>query len=264
VVSAIVPSLVAVGSGGVIGFVLGLIGGGGSILATPLLLYAVGVASPHVAIGTAAVAVAVNALIGLSAHARTTPIKWRCAAIFTLAGILGTGLGAELGKATDGKRLLALFGLTMIVIGMATLRSPTTPPREEVRLTWATARQLVPSLLAVGLAVGLASGFFGIGGGFLIVPGLMLATGMEMSSAVAASLVAVSAFGLTTAISYASAGLVDWRVAGLLIGGGLVGGFAGTATTRRLTGHKDALRRVFAAIVIVTGGLITALNVGRT
>jgi hypothetical protein len=262
VVGALAPAALAVGSGGVIGFVLGLIGGGGSILAVPLLLYAVGVASPHVAIGTAAVAVAANALIGLTAHARTTVIKWRCAAVFTAAGILGTALGAELGKATDGKRLLALFGLVMIGVGAAMLRPPTAPPRDEVRLNWASAGQLVPRLIAAGLAVGFVSGFFGIGGGFLIVPGLMLATGMSMASAVAASLVAVTAFGLTTAVSYTAAGLVDWWVAALLIGGGLIGGIAGAGATKRLASHRNALRFAFAGLVMTVGAAIAVANAG--
>ena len=83
------PALLAVGSGGLIGLVLGLVGGGGSILAVPLLVYVVGVPSPHVAIGTAAFAVAVNAALGLAAHARLGTVKWRCALVFAAAGIAG-------------------------------------------------------------------------------------------------------------------------------------------------------------------------------
>ena len=88
--------LLAFVSGGLIGVVLGLVGGGGSILAVPLLVYLVGVASPHAAIGTAAVAVAANAVAGLIGHARAGTVKWRCAAVFTVAGVIGAAIGASL------------------------------------------------------------------------------------------------------------------------------------------------------------------------
>ena len=107
-------TLAALASGGVIGLILGLVGGGGSILAVPLLIYVVGVGSPHAAIGTAAVAVTVNALASLVGHARAGRVKWRCASVFAVSGMIGAALGAELGKAFDGKRLLVLFGLLMI------------------------------------------------------------------------------------------------------------------------------------------------------
>ena len=83
------PAVLAVGSGGLIGLILGLVGGGGSILAVPLLVYIVGVASPHVAIGTGAIAVAVNAAFSLVAHARLGTVKWRCAFVFAASGIAG-------------------------------------------------------------------------------------------------------------------------------------------------------------------------------
>ena len=103
--------------GALIGFTLGLIGGGGSILAVPLMVYAVGVPNPHVAIGTSALAVAINALIGLAQHARAGTVKWRCAGIFASCGVVGAFLGAGLGKAMDGQRLLLLFALLMIGVG---------------------------------------------------------------------------------------------------------------------------------------------------
>ncbi|MDO9489376.1 MAG: TSUP family transporter, partial [Sphingomonadaceae bacterium] len=87
-----IEMLLTLASGGVIGLVLGLVGGGGSILAVPLLVYVVGVASPHAAIGTAAVAVAANALVGLAGHARAGRVKWRCAAVFAAAGVVGAAL----------------------------------------------------------------------------------------------------------------------------------------------------------------------------
>lgn len=248
-----VASLLALGSGGLIGLILGLIGGGGSILAVPLLVYAVGKSSPHVAIGTAAFAVALNAAASLGLHARRAPIRWPCAVVFSAAGVGGALAGAALGKMIDGQKLLALFGLLMIVVGSVMLWPKPRTGLPSAWLTRATARRLLPRLLALGAAVGVLSGFFGIGGGFLIVPGLILAADMELPEAASASLVAVTAFGVASASSYAWSGLIDWPVATLLVAGGLVGAIAGAKANAVLGRRKGALARVFAWFVIAAG-----------
>ena len=107
----------AVGSGGVVGLMLGLLGGGGWILAAPLLLYIVGVSSPHVAIGTSALTVSANAIANLAGHALKGHIWWSCAIVFAAVGTVGALAGCSLGKAMDGQRLLFLFAFLMIVIG---------------------------------------------------------------------------------------------------------------------------------------------------
>jgi hypothetical protein len=246
----------AIASGGVIGLILGLVGGGGSILAVPLLIYIVGIGSPHAAIGTAAVAVTANALASLIGHARAGRVKWRCAGVFAVSGMIGAAIGAELGKAVDGKRLLVLFGLLMIGVGLSMLRKRRTAEAPDVRLTRDSAATLLPRLVPVGLGVGLAAGFFGIGGGFLIVPGLILATAMPLPYAIGTSLVIVSALGLTTAMSYAMSGLVDWTITGLLVTGGVGGTVAGIVLGRVLGTRKGLLECGFAAVVIAVGGYV--------
>ncbi|MGX7951433.1 sulfite exporter TauE/SafE family protein [Tsuneonella sp. HG249] len=243
-------------SGALIGFVLGLVGGGGSILAVPLLVYVVGMQSPHAAIGTAAVAVALNAAAGLAGHARSHNVKWPCALVFGGAGVLGAALGAEIGKAIDGAALLAAFGGLMIVVGALMLRGRKGGSDPAVRLTAATARHLMPRLAGYGLAVGLMAGFFGIGGGFLIVPGLIVATAMPIGVAVGTSLVVVTALGATTAGSYALSGYVDWTLVGWLVAGGVAGSVAGRVAGKRLAGRKNLLERGFAATVIAVGGVV--------
>ncbi|MFN4096335.1 MAG: sulfite exporter TauE/SafE family protein, partial [Sphingomonas sp.] len=238
--------------------VLGLVGGGGSILAVPLLVHVVGVGSAHAAIGTAAVAVAANALAGLVGHARAGTVKWRCGLLFAVAGVAGAAAGAELGKAMDGQRLLLLFGLLMITIGLSMFRKRRGVEQPDVRLTRSTARHLVPRLVPAGLAVGLASGFFGIGGGFLIVPALIAATRMPLTYAAGTSLVVVSALGATTAGSYALSGYVDWRIAGLMLLGGVAGAMAGIVLGKRLAARKGLLEKLFAIVVIAVGGYIVA------
>lgn len=251
-IGAFAPAALALGSGAAIGVVLALIGGGGSILAVPLLVYLVGMPSTHAAVGTAALAVAANATVSLGLHARRTRIHWPCAAVFSVAGVGGAFLGAALGKATDGEKLLALFGLVMILVGTLMLRSQRTGG-DDVWLTRASARRLVPRLVGLSAGVGMLSGFFGIGGGFLIVPGLMMATGMSLQAAASASLIAVAAFGLASASSYAWSGLVDWPVAGLLVAGGVAGAMLGARANAALARQKGILTRLFAGFVIAAG-----------
>jgi len=234
-------------AGGAVGFTLGLVGGGGSILAVPLMVYLVGVRDPHVAIGTSALAVAANALIGLTNHARKRNVKWRCAATFAMAGVAGAWIGTLFGKSMDGQKLLALFALLMLVVAGLMLRTRGREGDPAVVLN----RGNAPKLLGSGAATGFLSGFFGIGGGFLVVPGLIASTGMPILFAVGSSLVAVSAFGLTTALSYASSGLINWPLAVVFIGGGAVGSLFGTRLATRLSDRKGALNLVLAALIIV-------------
>jgi uncharacterized protein len=242
---ALIQSALAVASGSLVGLSLGLVGGGGSILAVPLLVYVVGVANPHVAIGTSAVAVAANAAANLFSHHRAGNVIWRSALVFAAAGIAGAFGGATLGRMVDGQKLLAAFAvLMMVVAGLMLWRRPAARGKA-VEFN----RQAVPQLVLVGLATGALSGFFGIGGGFLIVPGLMLATGMPILYAIGSSLVAVTAFGATTAASYAVAGAADWPIAGLFLAGGMLGGFAGTRAAHVLASRRDYLNKVFATLI---------------
>jgi uncharacterized membrane protein YfcA len=233
-------------SGALVGFSLGLVGGGGSILAVPLMVYVVGVPEPHVAIGTSAIAVAANAAVNLSNHARGGTVQWSCALTFATAGIFGALLGSIFGKMLDGQKLLALFALLMLVIAVLMLKTRARIGLPDVQMSWAN----MPAIVGLGVATGTLSGFFGIGGGFLIVPALMLATGMSIMNAVSSSLVAVTAFGLTTAASYAWSGLIAWGLAGLFIAGGLAGGLLGTHLARHLSARRGALNTVFAAVII--------------
>ena len=243
-------SLLAAGSGSIVGLVLGLVGGGGSILAVPLLVYVVGVSSPHVALGTSALAVSVSALGNLPGHWRAGHVKWRCGVVFPGAGVLGAAAGSTAAKALDGEKLLALFGIVMVIVGVLMLRQPKAASDPDVHLSSETARELLPLLLGIGFGVGLFSGFFGIGGGFLIVPGLILATGMPLIFAIGTSLVAVGAFGAATATSYAVSGLIDWPLAALFVVGGIAGGVAGVSCGKALATRKQALERVFSILVI--------------
>jgi uncharacterized protein len=248
---------VALLCGALVGFSLGLIGGGGSILAVPLLLYVVGVKSAHVAIGTSALAVGVNALINLIGHWRRGNVNWPCAAVFAGAGVLGAYGGSTLGKQVDGSRLMILFALVMFAVGFAMLRPQAGGGDAGVRINL----NIAVRLIGVGLVAGVISGFFGIGGGFLIVPGIMLGSGMPILNAIGSSLLSVGAFGMTTAANYAASGLIDWHVAAEFIMGGVLGGLLGIGFAVRLGQHRHALSRLFAAVVFVVASYVLVRTV---
>ncbi|QCG99119.1 sulfite exporter TauE/SafE family protein (plasmid) [Azospirillum sp. TSA2s] len=250
--------LLTILSGSLVGFSLGLIGGGGSILAVPLLLYVVGVPDPHVAIGTSALAVAVNAFANLAQHARAGTVKWPCAATFAASGVVGAFVGSSLGKSVNGEGLLFLFALVMVVVGISMLRGRGSEGDPTVRIN----KSIAVRLVGIGFLTGAVSGFFGIGGGFLIVPGLLLGSGMAVINAIGSSLFSVGTFGLTTAANYALSGLVDWTVAGLFIAGGVVGGFAGMKAAVGLSTRKGALTQVFAGVLFTVAAYMLYRNVG--
>lgn len=239
--------LTAALSGVVIGIFLTVFGGGGSVLAAPLLLYFVGVTDAHLAIGTSAAGVAATAMINLFGHWWNGRIKWPCALVFGAAGLVGSIIGSTIAKMIDGQSLLVAFSVAMAAIGLSMFRKPASEGDPNVHITW----QFTAKLLPVGLLVGFAAGFFGIGGGFLIVPGLMLATGMPITAAAASSLVSVAIFGTATAGNYALAGWVDFRLTGLLVVGGLIGGLIGNRLIGVLANRLSLGRKLFAALIIV-------------
>lgn len=241
-------------SGGVVSMLLTVFGGGGSVLAVPLLLYVVGVRDPHTAIGASAAGVALNAMTGLMGHARDGRVKWPCATVFAAFGVVGALLGSSLAKRVDGQSLLVVFAIAMALVGLAMLRPAKAVDRVEVRLT----RRMAPALAVSGVGVGAASGFFGIGGGFLIVPGLTTATGMTLAAAQASSLLSVAAFGATTSLNYAASGLIDWTIVGAMAVGGLVGARAGQPLARRLAVKAELARRLFAGLILLVAAYVAA------
>lgn len=240
-------SLLGVLAGALVGFTLGLFGGGGSILAVPLLVHLVGVADAHIAIATSAVAVAANALISLILHARHGTVQWRYAALYCATGIFGAWIGAAVGKAVDGSHLLTLFAGLMVIVSVTMFRRRNIVNAPLAAFTPGNTSKV----LAMGAGTGTVSGFFGIGGGFLIVPGLMLTTGMATINAVGTSLVAIVAFGMTTAASYSLSGYVDWLLALVFVAGGALGAVAGCSLVHTLKRYQTLLNTSFAALVLL-------------
>ena len=243
----------AAGVGGaLIGFLLAVFGGGGSVLATPLLLYVVGVRDPHVAIGTSAAAVSANALAGLAMQARAGRVKWPCATVFAAAGLAGALAGAAIAKRIDGEVLMIWFAAAMAAVALSMIWPRAGQGDPDVRLNRAITLKLAP----IGAVTGLAAGFFGIGGGFLIAPGLMAASGMTLANAAASSLISVALFGAATSASYAASGLIDVPLFIALVVGGMIGTVAGAPVARRLAGQAALARRIFGVMILATAGWI--------
>ena len=239
-------TIAALFSGTVIGFLLGLLGGGGSILGTPMLVYVVGIADTHLAIGTSALAVSVSAFLNLVGHARTSRIWWRSASVFAAVGAIGVIAGSRIAKVVNGQVLLFLFGFLMALVGYLMLRGRALGPAAD-----AVEPKPGLKLVLVALAVGFAAGFFGVGGGFLIVPGLVWAAEMPLMTAIGSALLSVAVFATGTLSTYASAGLVDYRIGGEVIAGGVVGGLVGVSVARRLATRKHLLAKMFAIAILL-------------
>jgi uncharacterized membrane protein YfcA len=253
------PDVLAIAVGALVGLVLGLIGGGGSVLAVPLLVYVVGVKSPHVAIATSSIAVALSAFTNLIDHARRGHVYWPVALLFAVSGVTGTALGCKLGQHTEGQKLLLLFGIAMVAIAasMALHRDGGGGPHVRVQ------RHTTPRVAGTAIVVGVLAGFFGIGGGVLVVPGLVASASLPMILAIGSSLVSVTAFSLTTAAMYAYEGLTDWRLVMLFVVGGVIGGVAGSRLATTLAARKRALSLLFAAVVAAVGVYVIVRGVAN-
>ncbi|EGG42298.1 Putative permease [Candidatus Nitrosarchaeum limnium SFB1] len=239
-------------SGVVVGFSLGLVGGGGSVLAVPLLLYVVGVKDTHVAIGTSALAIGIIAVFNIFYRRKTSTLHIKKGLTFALPGIGGTLLGSQLGLWTPPENLLILFAVFMVVIGIIMIKYKIT--HIEITSEKHGLISLKKNLPLSGFSVGILSGYFGIGGGFLIVPTMMYSGGLNILQAIGTSLVSVSSFGLVTAGRYFVAGNVDLVIALLFIIGGILGGYFGIKTSKKITQEK--ITKFFSILLFVVASYI--------
>lgn len=225
-----------------VGLALGLVGGGGSILTVPILVGVLGV-SPHFATSASLVIVAANASSALWAYMRDRLVRYRVAVSLVVSGVFGTALGTLLNQQVDPKVLTLAFAALMVVVALQMLRNRTEArARSESRLS-------LPKLFAAGSFVGLTTGFFGVGGGFVIVPAL-LSLGLSMRQAVPTSLLVIVLNSLIA---------LGMRVIGgaeVPLGYALpmiVGGVAGSALAVKLAPKlgNTGLTRTFALFILV-------------
>ena len=235
-----------------IGLSLGLLGSGGSILTVPVLHYLVG-QPEKLAIGGSLLVVGLIAVAAAVPYAFSRQVDWRNVAWFGLPGMAGAWLGATLARWVPGPVQLALFALVMLVAAWRMLRGGVMqrPDHEPRRL----------AVVAGGIGVGALSGLVGVGGGFLIVPALVLLAGVPMASAVGTSLAVIALNSFTGFIKYLGVLQqqsleLDWRVLLTVAGIGMIGSFAGHRLGRRLP--QATLRRLFGVFLVVMGLVIAA------
>ena len=246
--------LLALLFGTLIGLLLGLVGGGGSILTVPILVYVFG-ETVREATATSLVIVGATALIGVAPHARAGRVAPMTALLFGGAGIGGAFVGTYLNSLVSGPVMLLLFGILMLIVAvrMSLGHTPgsssgTTSPAHAFR--W--------PVLVSGLGVGVLTGFFGVGGGFLIVPALVLVLGFPMPLAVGTSLAIIAINSAAGIVAHLESGVIDVQLAALFVIGGMLGASAG----ERLAGRVDAakLTRGFAALIALVGLYLIARN----
>jgi uncharacterized membrane protein YfcA len=247
--------LLSVALGLVIGLSLGLLGGGGSILTVPALVYLIGL-PVEVATGTSLAIVGMTAVAGAIGHGRAGRVALRPAIGFALASIAGSVAGSLLGRQVDEQLLLVLFAVVMIAAGLSMLRQrhlAATPPAPQGG--WSAVR-----VGAVGFGVGMLTGFFGVGGGFVIVPALTLVLGLSMPRAVGTSLVVIALAAAAGLLMRVDAGGLDLGVTLLVVTGGLAGTVAGSHLTGAIPELR--LRQSFAALVLVLAAVLLVQNAG--
>jgi uncharacterized membrane protein YfcA len=255
--------------GGVVGVALGLTGGGGSIFAVPLLIYGAKIA-PASAVTISLVGVAMTALVGALQSIRHQLVVWQPSGFFGLGGVVGAPVGAIVAHRLPGDWLVSGFAVLALVVGISMLCSARFHPdyanavraqaygtdagpicvlAPDGQLRFSSACALV--LAVMGLGTGFLSGLFGVGGGFLIVPALVLVTRMGVHRAVATSLLVISAVGTAGAAGAVAQGAMPWSVLVPFAIGGAAAMLTTRTFARRVAGAT--LQRGFAACVIATG-----------
>lgn len=253
-----VQNLWALFGGLITGGLFTLVGGGGSGMAVPLLTTVVGLERVKVAMGTTAVSVAATALMSAWLKARRGQIDWQAALAFTIPGFAGVLLGSHL--VNDFPSHLLLTGLGIIMLFNASLMvalSNDSHPQPHTRLQrfphWT---RLLPS----GLGVGVLAGLFGMGGGFLALPSMVLG-GVSFNAAVGSSVISVGTLNVVSAVAYAFKGLVDWHVVIDYVSGGLFGSFVAMPLSQRLAARRRLTSLALAVMLTAISLYLIANNV---
>jgi uncharacterized membrane protein YfcA len=233
-----------------IGIALGLMGSGGSILTVPILVYLVG-QEEKAAIAGSLLVVGSIALVGGLQYVPRGLVHWRSVFWFGLPGMVGTWFGARLSALVSGTVQLAVFDLVMLIAAVFMLRPPrieagVAPRKEQAR--W--------KVVADGLVVGVLTGFVGVGGGFLIVPALVLLGGLPMGLAIGTSLLIIALKSFSGFVKYLDVLgeldiHLDWGVLGTFVGLGVLGTVGGSQVGRKLP--QATLQRAFAVLLLLAG-----------
>ncbi|MBQ1034406.1 sulfite exporter TauE/SafE family protein [Micromonospora sp. C97] len=234
-----------VGLAVLIGVSLGLLGGGGSILAVPLLVYVADLPAKE-AIATSLLVVGATSLVGVIPHVRAHRVRWRTGLIFGLAGMTGAYAGGRLAGLIPAGILLTGFAVMMLATAVAMIRG-----RREAAGTVVPHELPVPRVILDGVVVGLVTGLVGAGGGFLVVPALALLGGLPMPVAVGTSLVVIAMKSFAGLAGYLAGVDINWSLAAAVTVAAVAGSLAGGRLTERIP--ADILRKAFGWFVVVMG-----------
>ncbi|MDQ3038017.1 MAG: sulfite exporter TauE/SafE family protein [Myxococcota bacterium] len=242
-----------------VGVSLGLLGGGGSILTVPILVYVLGLGT-HEAIATSLLVVGVTSVAALVPHARGGRVRWRTGLLFGATSMLGAYGAGRVAHLVPGIVLLLAFGAMMLVTAVAMMRrkrepAPATSPRQAADRLWLLA------IVLEGLAVGAVTGLVGAGGGFLVVPALVLLGGLSMRDAVGTSLLVIAMKSSAALAGYLGSTTIDLGLAAMVTAAAVVGSFGGAALAARV--RQDLLRRGFAWFVVVMAVFLLSQEIPR-
>lgn len=235
----------------VIGLSLGLIGGGGSILTVPILVYLLGV-GPHEAVAMSLAVVGATSLLGSYLHYRQDNVDLKGGLLFGSAGIIGAFLGSPLTSLVSPEILLLAFGILMLVVAAAMIR------RKRRSINEPAHKPHPAQAVVAGLGVGVLTGFLGVGGGFLIVPALVFFGGLSMKKAIGTSLFVIVLNCVAGLLGHLGQGFLDWTLTGLVMSLAVVGAIVGTVLSRRVAAHR--LQRMFAVLVLGVGAFLVVRN----
>jgi uncharacterized protein len=239
-----------------IGVSLGLLGGGGSILTVPILRYVLGMEG-HAAIATSLLVVGTTSLVALLAHARKGRVQWRTGLIFGGAGMLGAFLAGRVAHRVPAPLLLAAFSVMMLATALAMLRRERRP-RDEGPVAGRRRETPLPisKILVEGLVVGAVTGFVGAGGGFLVVPALVLLGRLPMATAIGTSLLVIALKSLAGFAGYVGHTAIDWPLALGVSTFSVIGSYGGAHLAARLS--AQTLRQAFGWFVVAMAFFILA------
>lgn len=236
-----------------IGIALGLLGGGGSILTVPLLVYIVGM-DAKAAIASGLFVVGITSLVGLVSHARAGRVRWRTGLVFGASGMVGAFIGGRIGVHLPGTLLLIAFALMMVATAIAMIRGRKVRDASEPRPL------PLARVITDGVVVGLVTGTVGAGGGFLVVPALALLGGLPMPVAIGTSLLVISMNTLAGFAGYATSISIDWTVTLLITASAIVGALVGSRLAGRIA--PEVLRRSFGWFVLVMAAVMLVEETG--
>ena len=245
------PELLAVPFGIAVGILLGLLGGGGSILAVPVLVYVLG-QEVRAATTESLIIVGATAAIAAVAHHRAGHVRWRPALVFSGAAAIGAFAGTVLNRLVDPEAILASFALLLLVAAGGVVR------RGDAASSGPRGGSLLKRALPVGFATGTLTGFYGVGGGFLIVPALVVLLGVGFTEAIGTSLAVIALTSAAALVAHLASGGIDWPVTASFTAAAVVGALAGTRASDRVPARQ--LQFGFATLLVGVAAFLLAKN----